>query len=192
MVAGLQACYPQAAAALREFVAETGCPVLTTYKAKGVLSEYEPEMLGHYIGGVAEAPLMNSADLLLLYGFDPVEGPPQKWRYSEKPMVELTEHAFEFPLFKASVSVVGDIAAALKQVTPAIKKKAWDAAELENAKQALTDAARVPDAKSISPQQVIDAAAAALPANCPHHHRCRRAHAAGAASVEGVSSRASR
>ena len=165
VVAGLQAREPAAAAALHAFVAETGCPVLTTYKAKGVVSEHDPHMLGHYIGGVAEQGLMHGADLLLLYGFDPVEGPPQKWRYAATPMLELTEHAFDHPLFTASVSVVGDIAGALDQIGGALKTNRWGGDELRAIKAGLSSAARTPDGQGVSPQNVVDAAAA-LPADC--------------------------
>jgi acetolactate synthase-1/2/3 large subunit len=123
VIAGLQACAGPASAALREFVATTHCPVLTTYKAKGVLPETQPEALGHYIGGVAEEPAIRAADLIVLYGFDPVEGPPQRWRY-DAPLLELTEHAFDRPLLVPQVSVVGDIAAALREVAPAFGRSA--------------------------------------------------------------------
>jgi acetolactate synthase-1/2/3 large subunit len=109
---------------------------------------------------------MNAADLLLLYGFDPVEGPPQKWRYGSKPMLELTEHAFEFPLFTATASVVGDLSQSLSQLAGALKPNSWGADELQALKAAMSSAARVPTGKGISPQAVVDAAAAALPADC--------------------------
>ena len=76
MSAGLQARAPGATAAIRNFVAQTGCPALTTYKAKGVVSERESLGLGVYAGGVAEEALIGSADIILLVGFDPVEGKP--------------------------------------------------------------------------------------------------------------------
>ncbi len=166
-MAGLQAREPRRAAALRAFVAETGCPVLTTYKAKGVADERDPLTLGLYMGGVPEEAVIKSADLLLLYGFDPVEGPPQKWRYTTSPMLELTEHVYEPALFEASVSVVGDIAESLAQIAPALGPLSWDKDELGAVKQRLTTAARVAvNGPGVSPQALVDAAAAALPADC--------------------------
>ncbi|HVY86946.1 MAG TPA: thiamine pyrophosphate-binding protein [Caulobacterales bacterium] len=167
IIAGLQAREPAAAAALRAFVAKRHWPVLTTYKAKGVVSDHEPRLLGHYMGGVAEESAVRSADLLLLYGNDPVEGPPQRWKYDAIPSIELTQHAFEFPLYTATTSIVGDIAASLAVVDASAPRMQWTAELLADMKHAIQTAARVPMSKTgVSPQQIIDAAAAALPADC--------------------------
>ncbi|MEO8465525.1 MAG: thiamine pyrophosphate-binding protein [Gammaproteobacteria bacterium] len=165
VLAGLQARLPGRPDALRELLAAKQVPVLTTYKAKGVASDHDALVLGHYIGGVAEEAAMRAADLLLLYGFDPVEGPPQKWRYSATPTVELTEYAFEHPLLTATASVVGDIGAALASLADSIQPQ-WTAAEIAAMKHSIGSAARVPMGAGISPQHVVDAAYAALPANC--------------------------
>jgi len=151
--------------ALRELLAAKRVPVLTTYKAKGVVSDHDPLVLGHYIGGVAEEAAMRAADLLVLYGFDPVEGPPQKWRYPSTPTLELTEHAFEHPLISATDTVIGDIGTALTLLVDSIRPQ-WTDAEIAALKHSIGSAARVPVGAGISPQHVVDAAYAALPANC--------------------------
>ncbi len=165
IMAGLQARSEKATNALRQFVAQTGIPVLTSYKAKGVMSEHEPLGMGLYCGGVAEQSFVRSADLILLYGFDTVEGPPQPWRYSDMPMIELTDHAFEYPLFKANVSVVGDITDSLGQLASSARPVAWTEGELKDAKNTIWTAARVPAGAGISPEQLVDAAQAAMPIN---------------------------
>lgn len=165
VLAGLQARLPGRPEALRALLAAKRVPVLTTYKAKGVASDHDPLVLGHYIGGVAEEAAMRAADLLLLYGFDPVEGPPQQWRYSSTPAVELIEHAFEHPLFAASASVVGDIGAALAALADSIRPQ-WEDAEIATLKRSVASAARVQPGAGISPQHVVDAAYAQLPADC--------------------------
>jgi acetolactate synthase-1/2/3 large subunit len=165
VLAGLQARLRGRPDALRALLAAKRVPVLTTYKAKGVVSEHDALTLGHYIGGVAEEGAMRSADLLLLYGFDPVEGPPQPWRYPSTPSVELTEHAFEHPLLEPTVSVVGSIGAALAALTDSIRPQ-WTDAELSTLKRSVGSAARVNVGAGISPQHVVDAAYAALPADC--------------------------
>ncbi len=165
VLAGLQARLPGRPDALRALLAAKRVPVLTTYKAKGVASDHDPLVLGHYIGGVAEEPAMRAADLLLLYGFDPVEGPPQKWRYASTPTVELAEHAFEHPLLEATACVVGDIGAALTALADSIHPQ-WTDAEIAAMKRSVASAARVSVGAGISPQHVVDAAYAALPADC--------------------------
>lgn len=165
LLAGLQARAPEAAAALRRFAAATGCPVLTTYKAKGAMSEHEPLGLGLYAGGVAEAELIGSADLVLLYGFDPVEGPPQPWRYGAIPTIELTNHAFACPLVTPQLAVTGDVAAALPALSDAVDASGWSADELAQAKAALWTAALVKTGRGIAPAALVDAARKALPAD---------------------------
>lgn len=166
VLAGLQARRPDAAERLRAFITATGTPVMTTYKAKGVAADDDALTLGHYMGGVEEQAAIRAADLLILYGFDPVEGPPQPWRYHDMAMLELTEHAYEFPLFQATVSVVGDIAGSLDALQPALGQNDWAAPDLAGFKDRIAAAPRVPMGPGISPQQLVDAAQAALPRDC--------------------------
>ncbi len=163
VIAGLQARRPEATAALNRFVEATGCPVLTTYKAKGVVSEREPLGLGLYAGGVAEEPFISAADLVILYGFDPVEGPPQPWRYHDKAMLELSEHPHEHSLLQPELMLVADIAATLDSFADAVPEPAWSMAELAAVKDRLWTAARTSTGEGIAPSQLVDAARAAFP-----------------------------
>jgi acetolactate synthase-1/2/3 large subunit len=165
LLAGLQARSDAATAALREFVGATGCPLLTTYKAKGVVSENSPLGLGLYAGGVAEQALMRSADLILLYGFDPVEGPPQPWRYSDIRSVELTNHPFAHLLIEPTISVAGDIAQSVAAIGDAVDASGWSADELAERKDQLWAAAQIFTGDGISPAALVRAAIAALPAD---------------------------
>jgi acetolactate synthase-1/2/3 large subunit len=165
LIAGLQARAPAAVDALRGFVDATGCPVLSTYKAKGVASEHERLTLGLYAGGIAEEAIIRSSDLIILYGFDPVEGPPQPWRYADIATLELTEHMFELPLVTPTVSVAGSIAASLSALQSSVAEPKWTAEELSVARDHLWSAARISKGAGISPAQLVDAARAALPAD---------------------------
>jgi acetolactate synthase-1/2/3 large subunit len=166
VVAGLQSRAPAAAAALRRFVARHDCPVLATYKAKGVVSDADPRALGFYIGGAAEHTALEKSDVIILYGFDPIEGPAAKWRY-DKPLIELTEHRFDYPLVKPEVSIVGPIATSLDRIGGQ-KHHAYAAGELSQMQRAMRarGAADAAETGAISPQQVVDSARAALPAAC--------------------------
>jgi len=165
LIAGLQARAPAAGDAVRDFVLKTRCPALTTYKAKGVVSERSELGLGLYAGGVAEEPVIRSADLILLYGFDPVEGPPQAWRYKGVPTIDITEHAWDHILVDADVTVIGDLPSALDAIADAMPAPGWTAGELVAAKERIWNAARTPAGKGIAPSQLVDAAIAALPAD---------------------------
>jgi acetolactate synthase-1/2/3 large subunit len=167
IIAGLQARSDAAAGALRRIAARWGCPVLVTYKAKGVIADDDLCAAGYYIGGVAEQPLIEASDLILLFGFDHIEGPAARWRY-EKPLIELTEHVLNHRLVNADVSIVGDIATAIDRLARFRNATAYTQDELSAAKHAIRKralAGAIPDA--ISPQDVVDAAWEVL----PHHAR---------------------
>ncbi len=70
------------ASGLRGLVAGSTVPVLTTYKAKGVVPESGPNAAGIATGATIEAPLLNAADLVVGVGLDPVELIPAPWPYT--------------------------------------------------------------------------------------------------------------
>ncbi|MCL5777669.1 thiamine pyrophosphate-binding protein [Limibaculum sp. FT325] len=78
IVAGLDVLNePGGAEALRAFAEAGGIPVVTTYKAKGVLPEDHPLSLGgHGLSPKADAillPLLREADVVISAGYDPIE-----------------------------------------------------------------------------------------------------------------------
>lgn len=166
LIAGLQARSAAACMALRTFSAETGCPVLTTYKAKGVMPETNPLAMGLYAGGVAEEPLIRDADLVLLYGFDPVEGPPQAWRYNEKTTIELTNVAFDVPLIDPAILMVTEISSTLAALSEGVYFDGWSEAALARHKERIWSAARVPSNAGLSPAALVESAMAHLESDC--------------------------
>ncbi|WP_088290150.1 thiamine pyrophosphate-binding protein [Kineosporia sp. A_224] len=58
-----------------------GCPVLTTYQAKGAVPESWQGYAGLFTGARIEAPLLEQADLVVGVGLDPVEPVPGPWPY---------------------------------------------------------------------------------------------------------------
>jgi acetolactate synthase-1/2/3 large subunit len=161
IIAGLQARSQSAAEALRHLATKWSCPVLLTYKAKGAVSDSDPHAVGFYIDGAAERPVIEASDLIVLYGFDPIEGPATKWRF-KKPIIELTEHEFDHPLVKADVSIVGDIAAAAQRLAAFRNAPAYELNELIRTQSEIRAKATAKGEK-ISPQDVVDAAWKVLP-----------------------------
>lgn len=164
VIAGLQACDSAAAATLRKLVAQWDVPVVVTYKAKGVVADDDDHLIGYYIGGVAEEPWLKQADLIVFYGFDAIEFPPHKWRYSA-PMIELTAYPFDRNIVAPEVSVVGpldELGAALMKLKVGF---AWPADFRAKAKRAIKDRARAGDGGPISPHMVMDAVLEAAPPN---------------------------
>ena len=56
--------------------------MLTTYKAKGVVSDVDPHAAGVATGGTIESEVLASADLIIGVGLDPVEHIPSPWPYT--------------------------------------------------------------------------------------------------------------
>jgi acetolactate synthase-1/2/3 large subunit len=78
MMAGLDVLNePDGAGAVRAFVEKHGVPLLTTYKAKGVLPEDHPLCLGgHGLSPRADRivlPVFEAADCIIAAGYDPIE-----------------------------------------------------------------------------------------------------------------------
>ena len=163
VIAGLQARGEPAARALRELAAQLRCPVFCTYKAKGILPDADPLMTGYYIGGAAEDPLLREADLVIAYGADPIEFPPQPWRY-DVPVLELTTHPHPRHYFVPEVSVLGDVAQAARALREGAGRSAWDGERLARAKAHMRQCARATGDGPIDPQTAAEAAMAALPA----------------------------
>jgi acetolactate synthase-1/2/3 large subunit len=77
ILAGLEAVRDGVGEALRRLMERAGIPLVTTYKAKGLVDETHPLALGGAgLSPLADGeilPLCRAADLLLLIGYDPIE-----------------------------------------------------------------------------------------------------------------------
>jgi acetolactate synthase-1/2/3 large subunit len=82
---------------IRQLAKLLKCPVLQTYKAKGVISDLDRQVVGIFTGGSQEAECLAKADLMVMVGLDPVEMILQPWPY-DRPAVELanTFHAVHY------------------------------------------------------------------------------------------------
>lgn len=163
IIAGLQAVEPRAAAALRALAARWDCPVLLTYKAKGAVPEEDPRAVGPFIAGAAEDALLRAADAILLFGADPIEFPPQPWRYAA-PAVEVTTHAFTRAYLAPAATLVGDLAATAALLAEAVPKGGWTAREVAAAREGMRALALAPEDGPGSPGRIVAAVAAAMPA----------------------------
>ncbi len=167
IVAGLQTVRDaHYGAALRRLVDRLQCPVLPTYKAKGVLPDTDPHVVGLYVGGAGEQPVIADGDVLIMIGADPVEFALQPWRYPDHPVIELTLHAFERNYFKPDVSIVGALDVAMDALAESVPSASvWAAREMETHRLALRECLRADGAGEITPQDVIDAVCAVAPEN---------------------------
>ncbi|BBK34317.1 acetolactate synthase-1/2/3 large subunit [Stella humosa] len=121
MIAGLDVPNQGADADLRAFAEAHGVPVITTYKAKGVIPEDHPLALGGAgLSPLADTillPLVRAADLVLLVGYDPIEmrvGWRDPWDPDRQRVVEFAAAANRHYMHHATIGFVCDVGEGLK------------------------------------------------------------------------------
>lgn len=118
MIAGVGALHHRAEGAIAGLCRAHAIPLITTYKAKGVLAEGDPLALGgHGLSPASDAilaPLLAEADLIILAGYDPVEMRPG-WRglWSPDQAIEISHIAPRHGMHSAAMAFVGDVGAGL-------------------------------------------------------------------------------
>ncbi len=154
---------------LRDFVETFNVPVITTYKAKGLLPEDHPLALGG--AGLSPKadkillPFVGQADLIIGLGYDPIEM-RTGWRDFYFPgiqtMIDITAEPNHHYMHQATTNVIGDCAETLKAMAEGVTPRpTWAAGQIEEAKSAL-DAA-FPRDDVWGPAAVIDTCRATLP-----------------------------
>lgn len=105
-------------------VADSGTPVMMTYKAKGVLPDSDPHVAGLFTGAHADGAVLREADLIVCLGLDTVELIPNPWPF-EAGVLSLASWPESHPYLEYDVEVVGDLASLLVEVAPIAAD--WDA-----------------------------------------------------------------
>ncbi len=146
IIAGVDVLNQGAQAAVASTAINFGIPIVTTYKAKGVLNEDHPLALGGAgLSPLADQlllPLIAESDCLILAGYDPIEM-RSGWRHPWKPntaVVEFASVANTHYMHQARFTFLCDIAAGLKALTAGfIPKKLWPEGEPAQVRQALSE-----------------------------------------------------
>lgn len=120
VIAGLDLVNQGGAAALDTFLMRTGAPLLTTYKAKGLVPDDHPQVIGGVgLSPKADAivrPLIDAADLIVLAGYDPIEM-RQGWRNpwpAGKRVIDIAAEDMPHGMHSSSLRLEGDVGAILR------------------------------------------------------------------------------
>ena len=148
--------------ALRDFAERLGAPVLTTYKAKGVMPESHPLCIGAVgLSPKADAivkPLIAAADLIILAGYDPIEM-RQGWRQpwpADKAVIELVAEAMPHGMHSATICHEGNVASAIRSLGEARPSgKVWPEREPAAVRASLAEAFAPPSDGRWGPHQVF-------------------------------------
>lgn len=144
LIAGLEALGHHAESAVAEFVTELDIPLITTYKAKGILPEDHPLCLGGAgLSPKADTillPLLSQSDLIILAGYDPIEmrsGWRNPWP-AETRVIEFSGTPNHHYMHQASLNFCADVGASLKVLAAEQERKAhWPGGEAGAAREAL-------------------------------------------------------
>ncbi len=169
---GLGAQLDGAARDLWRFAQRWRVPVITTYKAKGIIPEDHPLVLG----GTGLSPVVDrihmeqvrDADLILTIGFDPVELRADwmaPWDAAKR-TVNIDLVANTHHVYQCSIECIGSIAQALRQLSAGAPRSAlrrWPDAELAGHRAAVRQAIAHRPARRLGPFQVVSTLRAVFP-----------------------------
>ena len=169
MIIGLDALKDEAGASILRFVERHGIPFVTTYKAKGIISEDHPLSLGGAgLSPLADktlVPLVQSADLILCAGYDPIEMRPgwrEIWNPNEVPVIDISAEENLHYMHQSSISIIGDVGDTLKLLSDGVTPQStWVGDEISKAKAALAEA--FPTDDTWGPAAIIDECRKQLP-----------------------------
>ncbi|SEW42250.1 acetolactate synthase-1/2/3 large subunit [Cognatiyoonia koreensis] len=169
IVAGLDILKDNAIAELRRFAETFNVPVITTYKAKGVIPEDHPLCLGG--AGLSPKadklfmPFLADADLILSVGYDPIEmrtGWRNPWDPSHQKVVDIHAMPNHHFMHQTTLSFIADTGATLASLSEGVAAcETWENGAVSNLKADL--AAAFPADDVWGPAGVIAECRAVLP-----------------------------
>ncbi|MDQ2090226.1 thiamine pyrophosphate-binding protein [Marimonas arenosa] len=145
ILAGMGAVQHCAGAAIARLARDNGIPVLTTYKAKGVIDEADPLCLGgHGLSPLSDGhvlPLLAASDCVILAGYDPIEMRAGWIRpFAAEAAIDLCHARIEHGMHGAAIRVVGDVAQMIEALHGALDvplQEVWPGGEPATARAAL-------------------------------------------------------
>ncbi|MGB0630833.1 MAG: thiamine pyrophosphate-binding protein, partial [Alphaproteobacteria bacterium] len=164
LIVGLQ-CRSGARADAANALADTlGCPVMTTYKAKGIVPESGPLNVGLYTGAMLDNTVLADADLIVFCGVDPVEMIPGKWPHAAPAIVLSETPRLAWP-FEPDAEIAAPVADSARHLAGSSSESTWAGEEIQAHRIRLSEAVANSTTPGRSPDTIIDAVAAAAPSN---------------------------
>ena len=168
IIAGLDVMRDAAEGTVQAFAERFGAPVITTYKAKGVLPEDHALALGGAgLSPLADRhlmPLIAQSDLILLVGYDPIEmrtGWREAWTPDTQRVIDIQNVDNRHYMHQAGLSFTCHTGAGLSALFDVEPRTTWPGGEPAAAKAALAEA--FPQDDDWGPAGVIAEARAVLP-----------------------------
>ncbi|MEM7693767.1 MAG: thiamine pyrophosphate-binding protein [Pseudomonadota bacterium] len=146
VIAGVDAVNDGAGEALQAFVRETGAPLITSYKAKGLMREDDPLVLGG--AGLSPRadktlmPLIAQADCIVLAGYDPIEmriGWRHPWPRDAR-VIDITPVTRTHGMHHAALTLLGSVGPTLARLGEGTHRARWPGGEPAKTRAALAGA----------------------------------------------------
>ncbi len=168
VIAGLDVLTQGAAGAVAAFCRTHNVPVVTAYKAKGLIAEDNPLALGGAgLSPIADKvlmPLIRSSDCVILAGYDPIEmriGWRDPFKAGQR-VIDISAVMNDHYMHQAPLNFVGDVAASLSAISSgAVPRATWTGGQIAAAKASLREAFQVDE--EWGPAAVINEARRASP-----------------------------
>ncbi|MCA8882509.1 MAG: thiamine pyrophosphate-binding protein [Rhodobacteraceae bacterium] len=169
LLAGLDAVNEDAGPALRAFAERFGVPVVTTYRAKGLLEETHPLALGGAgLSPLADrtlVPLVQRADLVIAAGYDPIEMRPgwrDVWDPARQMVIDIAPVPNHHYMHQSTLTFQTGVAETLAALGDGIAPRATWGHEAAAEARATLSAAFPADAEW-GPGAIVDTCRAVLP-----------------------------
>ncbi|WP_027135914.1 thiamine pyrophosphate-binding protein [Geminicoccus roseus] len=168
VIAGMDAATSMLTGPLLTLLEMLNAPLVTTYRAKGVVDEGHPLVLGAAglspLADAALLPLVRAADLVLLVGYDPIEMRPG-WLDPFGPdarVLELTAAAPDHAMHRVDIRLIGDPAALVSALAHRLEpSRSSFSGEIAMVRDRLASAFATPDGR-FRAHDVVDALNMAL------------------------------
>lgn len=147
---------------VRSFVQATGCPTLTTYQARGLISDRSPHIAGIFTNATIERPIVEQADVILAAGVDPVEPIPGDWTYTA-PLVSLMPWSPQDRYYEPTVEVIGPIGPALQELKGHADATGWDDRAASAQRDTTLGLLRQHSTSDLDPVDLVEALERTLP-----------------------------
>ncbi len=168
-IVGLDAMNDDAGAEITAFAERFDVPVITTYKAKGLIAEDHPLALGGAgLSPLADKhlmPLVQQADLILCLGYDPIEmrtGWRDAWDPRQQNVIDVTAEPNHHYMHQSGLNFIAETKATLSALAEGIApQKTWTGGQVAATREALGKA--FPRDDDWGPAAVIDTCRRTLP-----------------------------
>lgn len=139
---------------VRAFVDATGCLTLTTYQARGLVSDRSPHVAGVFTNATIERSIVDRADLILAVGLDPVEPIPAEWSYAV-PLVSLMPWPLEDRYYEPTIELVGPLGPPLQRLQARTDTSGWKPGSASTARDDALDSLRQHSTSELDPSDLV-------------------------------------